>query len=204
MRILVSPLVLMAMLSFVSCGNNGTTTSDATPEVRALTGAFAPAFEALQRDASAAEVGGLLMQRFSAISDTSGALNVVESGNFVLLAEQLADKYPNDTLAALPLYRAAEVVRAMNDPKKAAAIYERIHNDYNSFSKAPESLFMLAFTYDEDLNNFDLAKVTYEKFMKLYPDNVFAKSTPMLLENLGKTDEEILQQLEAKQQENMQ
>lgn len=206
MRIFVLPLAFIATLFLVSCGNSSDTAGgDAPTREMEITGAFAPAAEALKKDASVAEIGSLLMQRFSAISDVNtGALNLTESKNFVMLAEQLADKFPNDTLAALPLYRAAEVVRAMNDPKKAAAIYERIHNDYSSFSKAPESLFMLAFTYDEDLNNYDLAKVTYEKFMKLYPDNVFAKSTPMLLENLGKTDEEILQQLEAKQQENAQ
>jgi len=203
MRILIFPLALIVALVFYSCGSNNSAAEETVAEESVISGAFAPAYEALQREGSAAEVGGLLMQRFPAISDAnSGALNEEESRNFVLLAEKLADKYPEDTLAALPLYRAAEVVRALSDPKKAAAIYERIHNDYPDFSKAPESLFMLAFTYDEDLKNYDLAKATYEKFMKLYPDNVFAESTPMLLENLGKSDEEILQQLE-KKQENM-
>lgn len=197
MRYSIYSLALLASLFFAACGN-----SDQETVLAPVTGAFSPAYEAFQRDASAAEVGGLLMQRFSAISDeATGALNQTESKNFVAIAEALADKYPNDTLAALPLYRAAEVVRAMNDPKKAAAIYERIHNDYTSFSKAPEALFMLAFTYDENLNDLEAARETYERFLRLYPNNVFAESTPMLLENLGKSDEEILRQLEAQQQE---
>lgn len=202
MRYSIYTLVLSASLFMVSCGTGEDTGSDKEVMVTPITGAFGPAYEALQRDASAAEVGGLLMQRFSAISDeATGALNPTESKNFVTIAEALADKNPNDTLAALPLYKAAEVVRAMNDPKKATLIYERIHNDYTSFSKAPEALFMLAFTYDENLNDLEAAKATYEKFLRLYPDNVFAESTPMLLENLGKSDEEILRQLEEQQEQ---
>lgn len=202
MRYSIFPLVLLLSLVFTTCGSDATTANEQDAGMAPITGAFGPAYDALQRDASAAEVGGLLMQRFSAISDdATGTLNQSESKNFVILAEALADKYPNDTLAALPLYRAAEVVRAMNDPKKASVIYERIHEDYPTFSKAPEALFMLAFTYDENLNNLDAAKATYEKFLKLYPDNVFAASTPMLLENLGKSDEEILRQLEEQQQD---
>lgn len=201
MRILLLPFTIFLSLAFSACGGSDGTATETAAEEMVISGAFAPAYEALNEGKSAAEIGSLLMQRFSAISDpNTGTLNREESTNFVMLAEKLADKYPNDTLSALPLYRAAEVVRAMNDPKKAAAIYERIHNDYATFSKAPESLFMLAFTYDEDLKAYDKAKVTYEKFMKLYPENVFAKSTPMLLENLGKSDEEILRQLEEKGQ----
>lgn len=143
----------------------------------------------------------MLMQKFDAVSDaTSGVLNQAESREFVRIATEMANKFPQDTLAALPLYRAAEVVRALNDPKRAAAIYEQVHTSYPTFSKAPEALFMLGFTYDEDLGNLEAAKSTYEKFLKMYPDNVFAEATPMLIENLGKSDEEILQQLERKQQ----
>jgi tetratricopeptide (TPR) repeat protein len=186
-------------LFLVACGGADTTATAVEEAPRVITGAFAPAAQALDKGASAAEVGGLLMQKFSSISDeATGALNMEESRNFAETAQRLADKYPADTLAALPLYRAAEVVRAMNDPKRAAMIYEQIHNNYPTFSKAPEALFMLGFTYDEDLNSLDKAKEIYEKFLKLYPENVFAKATPMLLENLGKTDEEILKNLEAK------
>lgn len=199
---LFSLLFLALFLS--ACGGNDTATVDAemkeeiAPAAESV--AFKPAAEALANGENAARVGGMLMQKFDAVSNAStGTLNPTESREFVRVATELADKYPNDTLAALPLYRAAEVVRALNDPKRAAAIYKQVHDTYPTFSKAPEALFMLAFTYDEDLGNLEAAKATYEKFLKLYPDNVFAEATPMLIQNLGKSDEEILRQLEEQQ-----
>lgn len=189
------------ILGFTACSTDAPS-DEGTEEaqvVPAKSEAFAPAAEALARGASAAEIGSLLMQRFETISDpNTGMLNPGPSKEFIELATKLADKYPADTLAALPLYRAAEVARALNNPQLAAAMYERVHDEYKAFSKAPESLFMAAFTYDENLNNLDKARETYEKFLAMYPDNVFAESTPMLLDNLGKSDEEILRQLEEK------
>jgi len=203
MRHVITPLLFFFCLLMTACGGNvdsaAAETPPATEPAPTIAPAFEPAAEALANGEGVAKTGSLMMQRFNAVSDAkTGALDMEASKSFVYLAEQLANKFPKDTLAALPLYRAAEVVRAMNDPKKAAAIYERVHNSYPNFSKAAESLFMLAFTYDEDLNNMDKAKTTYEKFLKLYPTNSFADDTQMLLSNLGKSDEEILKELEEK------
>lgn len=189
------PLALLVAVLF-SCGPDAETTEDNAADT-AVTSAFAPAKAALDAGGNAATVGGLLMQKFTAVSDAqTNLLDEKASRDFVAIATELADKYPDDTLAALPYYRAAEVVRALNEPKRAAVIYEAIHTKYPTWSKAPEALFMLGFTYDEDLGNLEAAKTTYERFLALYPDNVFAESTPMLLNNLGKSDEEMLRQLE--------
>lgn len=199
MRRFITHFLLFSCLLLAACGSNNETVETAVTPETPVAEAFEPAAAALKNNEGPAKIGGLLMQRFNAVSDAqTGALDMKASKSFVDLAEQLAQKHPNDTLAALPLYRAAEVVRAMNDPKRAAAIYEQVHQSYPTFSKAAESLFMLAFTYDEDLNDMGKAKETYEKFLKLYPDNSFADDTKMLLENLGKSDEEILKELEEK------
>lgn len=200
MKQLLTAILLTAL--FFACGaDTNTVAADQTAD-EVITGPFAPANDALAAGEQVAKVGGMLMQQFESVSDpATGLLNEKASRNFVSVATKLADKFPKDTLAALPLYRAAEVVRALNDPKRAAAIYEQIHTNYPTWSKAPESLFMLAFTYDEDLGNLEAAKATYEKFLAMYPTNVFAEATPMLIENLGKSDEEILRQLEEKGQE---
>lgn len=178
------------LLLLMACGN---TTTD-TP--------FSEASSLLEEGAEAQRVAEALMQDFSSISDAeTGELNIEASQQYVSLAKELANRYPSDTAAALPLYRSAEVVRAMNDPERAAAIYQQVHRDYLTFSKAPEALFMLAFTYDEDLEQLDAARQTYTEFLEKYPNHGFADDSQMLLENLGKSDEEILQELEAKIQE---
>lgn len=196
MRFLLLPLFLLGL---ASCGSDANTDPDATTEAEPipLTAAYQPAAAALAKGEPAARVATLLMDNFTAVSDAqTGALNEKASQDFVDLAGQLAERYPTDTAAALPYYRSAEVVRALNDPKRAADIYGKVHDRYPTFSKAAESLFMLAFTYDEDLQQLDQARAAYENFLQRYPNHPFADDSQMLLRNLGKTDEEILRELE--------
>jgi TolA-binding protein len=194
-------LFLSILSAFVFTGCGGNDQQATTDEAGSLTttGVYAAAATALEAGKGPAVVSQLLMDNFQAVSDSStGALNVLVSQDFVAMATQLADKYPNDTLAAMPLYRAAEVVRAMNDPKRTAAIYQKVNSSYPTFSKAPEALFMLGFTYDENLGDLEKAKAVYTDFLQKHPTHSFADDTQMLLENLGKSDEEILKELEKK------
>lgn len=139
-----------------------------------------------------------LMEDFGKIADNeTGLINEEAAAAYLSDAISLADANPSDTLAALPLYRAAEVARALGNPGQAIELYQRVIRDYGSFSKAAEAQFMLAFSYDEDMNDFDTAEQEYERFIKNYPDHGFADDAEMLLQNLGKSDEEILRELEA-------
>ena len=48
----------------------------------------------------------------------------------------------------------------------------------------------------------EAAREVYEKFLKRYPDHQMAESARFLLKNMGKSDEEILQTIEANQSNN--
>lgn len=140
-----------------------------------------------------------LMKSFEQIADPeTGMLNEEAAQNYLAAAETFAQEFPTDTAAALPLYRAAEVARALGKPAKAIEIYQQIITQYPTFSKAAEAHFMLAFSYDEDMNNLESARKEYEAFIKTYPSHGFVDDAEMLLSNLGKSDEEILRELEAK------
>ncbi|TXF88561.1 tetratricopeptide repeat protein [Neolewinella aurantiaca] len=178
------------------CAGNDAPPAEQTPVVE---NTYQAAEDALENGKNAATVSKLLMDNFEAVSDSNtGKLNMQASQDFSRIARELADKFPEDTMAAMPFYRSAEVVRAMNDPKRAAAIYRDVYERYPAFSKSPEALFMLAFTYDEDLKDLDAARSAYNDFLESYPTHSFADDTEMLLKNLGKSDEEILKELEAK------
>ncbi len=139
-----------------------------------------------------------LMEQFSDLANEETSLINEEAAEaYLSAANQMADDFPNDTLAALPLYRAAEVAKAIGQPEAALQCYQKVRAQYPDFHKAAEALFMLAFTYDEDLNDLQRAQQTYETFIATYPDHGFADDAEMLLSHLGKTDEEILRELEA-------
>lgn len=194
-------LIPVSLILLPSCGGNDAAVTDnsAAEEVEVVANAYIAAEDALKGGKGAAEVSRLLLDNFGAVSDpNSGRLNMQASKDFAKIARELADSFPADTMSAMPFYRSAEVVRAMNDPKRAAVIYQDVYDRYPSFSKAPEALFMLAFTYDEDLKDLEAAKATYTKFLENHPNHTFADDTEMLLKNLGKSDEDILKELEDK------
>ncbi|MEM9836631.1 MAG: tetratricopeptide repeat protein [Bacteroidota bacterium] len=140
-----------------------------------------------------------LTEGFSQLTDPeTGLLNEEAATEYVNNAMAFAKQSGQDTVAALPLYRAAEVARALGKPAQAIEIYQSVIDQYSSFSKAAEAQFMLAFSYDEDLNDLEKARTAYETFIDKYPTHGFADDAEMLLSNLGKSDEEILRELEAK------
>ena len=96
------------------------------------------------------------------------------------------------------LHRAAETARTLRDIPKAIALYDWIIERYPNHQRGATSLFLKAFTYDNDLKNFEEARKYYEEFLKKYPNNEFAESAQFLLENLGKTEAELNEILQKK------
>ncbi|MCB0572435.1 MAG: tetratricopeptide repeat protein [Phaeodactylibacter sp.] len=120
------------------------------------------------------------------------------TNNYIASCELYAMILPNSPDAPRLLYDAAEASRSVRAFTKALKLYEKINTRYPEYEKAPLALFMRAFTLDNDLKRYDEARVLYEEFLAKYPDHDFAEDARAVLENLGKTDEEILQMLEEK------
>jgi tetratricopeptide (TPR) repeat protein len=100
----------------------------------------------------------------------------------------------NPTLPNAPefLHRAAETARTLRDVPMAIELYDWIIEKYPTNPRASTSLFLKAFTYDNDLNDFASAGKYYNEFLSKYPNNEYAESAKFLLENLGKSDEELM------------
>jgi hypothetical protein len=61
--------------------------------------------------------------------------------------------------------------------------------------------FLQAFTYDEDLDQPDLAKECYQKVIELFPGDQWAIQAEQRLQTIGMSDEELLEFLKKKQAE---
>jgi tetratricopeptide (TPR) repeat protein len=130
--------------------------------------------------------------------DSLNRFDQISATYYVDACEAFAMVLPGDEASIDHLYRAAEVARSLRTFGKAVEIYDWIYNDYTNNEKAPQALFLKAFTYDNDLGDYDAARVYYEEFLEMYPDHHFSDDTEFLLQNLGKSDEEILESLNAK------
>ncbi len=113
--------------------------------------------------------------------------------------ESFAEAFPKDSLAASFLASAAEIARLHGKFDKALEHYDQILKKYADTKQAPRAMFMKAFTLDNDLKRSDEAKPLFEEFLAKYPNDEFADDAKFLLNNLGKTEEEIIKQFEAGQ-----
>ena len=120
-------------------------------------------------------------------------LDTKVAGSFIQVCELYALLKPEDSQSPNYLHKAGETARAIRAFPQAINIYDKIYAKYPSFEKAPQALFLKAFTYDNDLKQFDKARTLYTEFLKKYPNDDFADDTEFLLSNLGKNDEEIIQ-----------
>lgn len=116
--------------------------------------------------------------------------------------ENYAAAFPNDSVSAGFLYRAAEISRANGNFDHALVLYEKILSNHATSPLAAKALFMKAFTLDNDLKRLEDSRTVYEEFLKKYPDDDFADDASFLLKNLGKSEEEIMRQFEKSQESN--
>lgn len=118
------------------------------------------------------------------------------------LAMKAYDKYafsfPEDEISADYLFKAGEVAVSLGMYGKAVIYYRKIIADYKDYEKVGYAHFMLGFINDQYIQNFESAKTYYEEFIAKYPEHVMVKDAKVLVQNLGKSDEELIKEFEAK------
>ncbi|QQS28880.1 MAG: tetratricopeptide repeat protein [Sphingobacteriales bacterium] len=132
----------------------------------------------------------------SKILDPSLAKTAIEA------YEAYATALPNDDKTPMYLFKSAEMHRSIREYDKAIAIYDEIQTKYKNFEKAPHSLFLTAFTYENDLKELDKAKAAYELFLSTYPEHELADDVQFSLANLGKSPDDIIKAFTSKNNPN--
>lgn len=94
------------------------------------------------------------------------------------------------------LYKGAEISRSNNKFEKALSFYKKLYDNHPDYAKAPQALFLMGFTYENDFNDLDKAKALYEEFLQKYPKHELATSVQFSLKNLGKPAEDIIKSFE--------
>ena len=140
-------------------------------------------------------------------NDSTFRLNESMANLYIESVELAAMADPKLANAPEHLHRAAETARTLRDIPHAIRMYDWIISVYPEHPRAATSLFLKAFTYDNDLKDFEKAGKYYNEFLTKYPNNDFTESAKFLLENLGKSEEELKKILDERaktQQESVQ
>jgi tetratricopeptide (TPR) repeat protein len=101
-----------------------------------------------------------------------------------------------DSLSPVFLVKAGQVAQSIKNYKLAKSFFEKCTEEFPQFKNRGAALFLLAQLYDDAymLNNEQEAKSIYEKIIKEYPNTPFGIDSKNCLKNLGKTDEQLVEE----------
>lgn len=106
----------------------------------------------------------------------------------------------NDSIAPIFLIKTAQIARSVNNVSQAKVVLERCINNYPNFKNLPAAMFLLAQLYDDEtfLNNDLEAEKIYKEIIANYPKSEWASNAKGALKFLGKSDNQIMQELKNK------
>ncbi len=115
---------------------------------------------------------------------------------YISLCEHYVLAYPKEEKAASLLMMGAQTAKTGKRPEKAVELFDWVWRYYPGFSDVSLALFLKGFTYETDLDQKEFAIDAYKTFLKQYPKDPKVKEVQFLLENIHKTDAELLKQVE--------
>ncbi|MCH7515667.1 MAG: tetratricopeptide repeat protein [Bacteroidetes bacterium] len=160
----------------------------------------------------------LFILLFAGCSDKKTAGELLTEGNkftgeensseAVISYETLIKEYPNDKLAPEAIARLAAIyqnkliknISETESLNKSVGFFKSIYDKYPNSDQAPTGIFMAGFVEANELHDYDAATITYNSFIKLFPNHELITSAKEELDNMGLTPEEILQKNIARQQ----
>jgi tetratricopeptide (TPR) repeat protein len=136
--------------------------------------------------------------------------NIVQLENLILadsivapdedsLVLKLVDNYKafakesaTDSLAPEYLFKGAKMYASIYKYQQAIELFAEVNLKFNQSKLAPYALFMQAFTYENNMNNLEKAKLIYTSFIEKYPTHTLKKDAESSLMYLGKSPEELI------------
>lgn len=105
-----------------------------------------------------------------------------------------------DSLAPVFLLKAGQIASSINNIPQAQVCFEKCYKDFPEFKNRGAAMFLLAQLYDEAtlLNDEEKARELYGKIINEFPNTEWAKQANDARALLGKTDEQIIKEFEAK------
>ncbi|MBN2806196.1 MAG: tetratricopeptide repeat protein [Prolixibacteraceae bacterium] len=108
--------------------------------------------------------------------------------------DSILSEYPNHSLSDKILLRKATISELRFEFELAAALYQRILDQFTFSSSADDAMYHLAILYEEKLNKTDQASELYKKLLIDYPGSIFvddARQRYRTLRGDFKVDQEI-------------
>lgn len=140
-----------------------------------------------------------IQQLEDSLLTTDGRLRQPYAAKLVDAYQQYATNKPADSLSVIYLFKAIDISMNLSDPKRSIGLTEQFIERYPNHPSTPNALFIKAFIYDDQLQDYENAKKTYLQFIDRYPNDALKDDAAAAINNLGKSPEEILKGFEMNQ-----
>lgn len=185
----VSKIIVLAISSSIlisSCGNNTEVVEDKNEKVEEVdTPEITAAIDEIKL------VDAQLMKASQA--------DIIPVGKQLYqLTQDFANKYPNHSKTPPILEVSAKAAEAMGKYDEAVNILHKLIYEFPETEETPKYMWNKARVIEEKLGKIPNAKAAYNELINKYPNHPMGIDAKFYVENyLGKTDEEILQLIDA-------
>jgi outer membrane protein assembly factor BamD (BamD/ComL family) len=115
--------------------------------------------------------------------------------------------FPKDSLTADYLFKAGQLAQSTGNFKQAALFFETVLDQHTGFKDYAAVCMIAAENYHSNLANEPKSaareKQLYEFLIAKYPDTKYAADAKVLINYIGKSDEELLKDIEKKALQNI-
>ncbi len=136
-----------------------------------------------------------LLNQITDLENSDSAFSLGQITYLYRAYSSFVDKYPDDDHAPEFLFKAAQRSNILNKVGEGIVFFEKLITNYPNSKYCEQALFSIAFSYENNLNDFVSARKFYDQFLQKYPNSELAEDAKLSIENLGKTDEEFLESI---------
>jgi outer membrane protein assembly factor BamD (BamD/ComL family) len=127
-----------------------------------------------------------------------GPVDTSKANEMIDLYLDFEKKFPKDTAAAEYLNRAASLAMNTGKAPRSIEIINDIIAKYPDYKKIASCYFLKGFVYDYHLKDINNARKAYQEFIAKFPKDELADDAQISMNNLGKSDEQIIKEFEEK------
>ncbi len=175
----------LVLIVFVSCGNKTTDIVADKTEIKA----------------DYLDEKGKLLSVIKAYEDTmhkSKELNKAIALKAIQAYTNYFNAFPKDSVCAEYLFKAAEIADNSGDYINAIKLYNSCYENFPKFPLHIEALYFQGLIYADKLKDYPKAKERFEKLIWAYPKSDLAEQSKATMLMMGKSDEELIKELEKK------
>lgn len=132
------------------------------------------------------------------LMNASGEIDTNRANAIIEMYITFVQNNPNDIDAAEFMFQAASLCMGKGDYQRAIRLFENVKLNYREDKRAPEAYFLIAFIYENNLNQRGAAEDAYKLVISEFPRHDYSLQARAAIKNMntGKTDLELVRMFE--------